>query len=68
MEMNTRTHVRLIIIGAGLSLAVATTFAQNPPFRFRWPARLNRSRPPRRPRVSRPMPPLAEAEAAAAVA
>jgi hypothetical protein len=31
MVMNPRPHVRLIIIGAALCLAVATAFAQNPP-------------------------------------
>jgi hypothetical protein len=31
MEMNSRTHVRFIIISVALCLAVATTFAQNPP-------------------------------------
>ena len=31
MEMNSRTHVRLIIVSAALCLAVTTVFAQNPP-------------------------------------
>ena len=31
MEMNSRTHVRRLIVGAALSLAVTTVFAQNPP-------------------------------------
>ena len=31
MVMNPRTHVRLIIISAALSLTVTTTLAQNPP-------------------------------------
>jgi hypothetical protein len=31
MAMNQRRHVRLVMIGGALSLAVATTFAQNPP-------------------------------------
>ena len=31
MEMNSRTHVRLVMVGAALCLAVTTVLAQNPP-------------------------------------
>ena len=31
MVMNTRTHVRLVLVSTAFGLAVSTVFAQNPP-------------------------------------